>query len=1440
MVKRLPKDRGALSFKHFSSLTLVLRLLLALGVTGCAPFGNSRDPAVEKGPTYRQPHELCEGLKLDRSELDAPMARRLISCLNSNGSLKELALLVDRVSDSQLQEVVGFLNRNLLTDRTLLYEIDESFKTLREKQLLTPFFKSLGQVLAQDEWLSATFSLFRESLEKDDQNEFLRSLGQLGVGLDEPAFAKLLDYGRTVLESQAFHSMTLKFREANHPRDSRPGVRPSARDFRQLSNLLHHYLETGDEPGAVSSIERLLAAAAQGSLLGTLDDAVGRTESDLKKRVPEVASSFVVSMRDDGKIMGGITSLFHYLHAPVSCLNGAMLVPDGSIHLMREVSRLGNDAAIRFLTQRNMLTYIFASSYCKYSRELGKHYGALLDLSETSGMDGGLDLVRAFYRNSLGGLFADFMSDTGSGRGSEAEDQGRLKGILPVFSEWSERGLWDDVFYLITLPRDEDRSEVQAGLRFWTDPVATLGGKSIHSGIAGALARTSPEGFHRFLTSFRPLIESDQGILTPLLRDSWNAYHANDAHPSAMLMRRVLLAGSGNKAFLKAVFEISDLPQFKPVLRMSSEMAQDGRMEEVFASALSIFRHFAQQGKTRELHEAATLPIFIPKARHDLSADQVGFARIDELKHPPVSSSDPCRKLDMSFALSDVSSPHYNEQIQTFIACLNRDQDQAIGAWAMTFLAGEKGSTGETYFQKVVNILSKVQFPLKEGRDLISRISALLDDGRFSRIVGILPVLNSQSVTRLGIQVLRPWTTSGPKQIERFRRVANSVADATVREDLPELLSFLESVVSGSRRGQQPGPGQTGDRQSFDLAEIRNWIFEKECKSRNRNCPIDKRLREILQDYREGVNNWETLGGRARLVWGWRDFSPELEPLIKRLAGPSVVESLMRVMEYFKKGPNEPVTREHSFEIDDLVKWLYSHSTDHRLIQYRDFEAESPRVRLVNSLDRLELLIFNSDFIFWDTDLGLIPVEARINNGYRFLAILANAWGDESPEAWPKAAIHPYFLVKDRRTGKMRPRTLAEAFREMKRTLDLFDAIHAVLPAKYAARLFNIKQVLPVIEENLTGGQPGGLKVLRNLLYQIYMSNPADLLDDPIQGFHEQRRNTFSLVSGLVRVGMLRQVGQLIRQLPDPAALPAELSPEDQAEQKAMIDFHRALIHGATHPGTIPLLRKLLNGELSPGRGRSEAHGLLWKTFERIFAALEQPDPGGGPDQSAARLKKLAFYLIIEVEDLNLFSPLLETGSAILDEHAAYLATQTRQLDGILRSEEVPEILKNLYASGDQAGKRRLGTFITDYFGDSRSGGNLGSDLVGMVRVIDEDPQSHQAFVQLAERWAQVQASAEYRKLDWVSLGKDCLHFFEETPNGGRPATAVWMRRLLADQIRSPQSGPGASELEEWLTLATRKPDQISGVIDALAQWAENGQLEDFFQMARRSLLPVE
>ena len=1120
--------------------------------------------------------------------------------------------------------------------------------------------------------------------------------------------------------------------------------------------------------------------------------------------------------------------------------------------------------------------------------------------------------------NSLLYWLANFLADIGSSTDPAARTG--IHRLIPSLMEITSRDAWADLLLVATLPTPEHQQRMRASAQCLLKPRAELRKQSIYDVLMKVIPDNNFSDVFRLAVGVQNFVKDPEPLLEPSFRALRQALYVNDAHPFLGLIRQALSQATHEKVLYDAIFNVSTKPEFMDSIRLLSSMGKDGRLKELVGASVNLFHKFAEEAKKDlvilETAEPAPLALRHPWVRADLSKSPHRPITAETLWYSPN-----CGELDVSFSLDQTDSAAFDVQLNHYIQCQNGAGADNDVSNAIHFLSSQKAENGQSFLKYQIDQTKKLILtpddpanklnPL-EINSLLDSWMASIDDGRFFHFLDAVPywiapknasLVSSQAVDTSGVgQLIRPLLNVSKEVITRVRTDLNElekyVAQVIVQKDFPKLLRDMDDLLTPDLSVQAKGVSIQATAEvlppvlsSFDRNQIRKWVESKECghlsnESGVRYRQIEKRVDEILNEARSSITNWDLVQvsnekeASPRQSWDFKELKELLNPLFDKFADREkqsvphkwVLGAFLNFTGYFAMPPDgqyqsvEEKTRYH-YQPQYLLEWLYDRAIDYRLITYFYPGEDAPRVRLVNTLDLLELTLVNVDFV--------APFPVSKNMGLDFLSELADAWGDEPREMWPSEIQKQYpesgpeNNSRNIANSNQVPRTLIAAVEDIldrpgfpgldnlkKLTyqfvgLPVLPACHKDLPglqpdiqaqassgwvnalimsaaekAKIQRNLYNLWQVKEVLRETAANQ---GMKVLRDLFYEIKYSTP-EKYRTPKSG----DLNNLSVVLKTVRLGLLRQAGRLVQKF--------------EKTDPALRDFFQALVHSGTSPNMLPVVHEILNSD--------REHKLVWKIIQQIFDVIKPRESGEAAHSvDLANMKQMVFYFIAGANRIDEWVPshggrvhadlidglLWRTYESLKDYREFWIKPEVDLLGDVLTSKMLSSFARGFYeeTNPERIGRLRkqLSDFIKDMSGDR--GYSRVHNVLEIFKTIYENDRSRESLKEFRTSLDTVLGLDEYKKLELEQSFRPILRFFEE--RGGDENTPIRPQDiLLAEKLRnSLGSILKDHSLDQLLILERDNPESFYQLLETLSRLSTGDHtagLKNFFMMLRRSL----
>jgi hypothetical protein len=610
----------------------------------------------------------------------------------------------------------------------------------------------------------------------------------------------------------------------------------------------------------------------------------------------------------------------------------------------------------------------------------------------------------------------------------------------------------------------------------------------------------------------------------------------------------------------------------------------------------------------------------------------------------------------------------------------------------------------------------------------------------------------------------------------------------------------IQSVLAYGRTlwAQQPEPEVNALEDAISMDKVVQAVKNTECRHCT-SAQLNERALEVINDFNNSRNNWEAdpTTNRPYASYTNDEFKAALDPVLERLGNPAESapeETAMQALLDFMKARTS----------QDVSSWLMSRSQDYTLIGYRYPGQDNPVVKVVSTLDRYELVLIDADFAPLGEDYAL-----------KFVQAMAEAWGDEPDrKKWP-AQIQQWYPEGSGKT----PPTLKQAVASMRAELNEFalvkDApdlnVFGLNLQDIKRRIYNLGQVLPSLESSVPG-TPGlkdeGLELLRDLFWEIESSTPLAYRNDK-----GGARNNFQVMLGLARLGIFHHLGHELRKFRNS---PTELN-----------QLTDAFVQGAGSPQAAPVFATLL----SPASQRK----LVWALMDQVFAVLDGSSPPASDDPIvAARMKQLGAYVLADAANLQLVDGVLGVLPPILQQDTDFLIAHADLLGDVLRSARVSYLVR-AFGDDNSADTQSERALVKQIIGSALNDSTLGVDLLAVAKNVDADAAAKNSWDLFNSRLTALEATSDFKSLNLSQIETEILDYLSgKTPDASQSASRLIQYTAERLQSKGGLSHPG--DLEDYLILARDKPDDFNRVLETLGHYNDNGDIQNFLMLVRRSL----
>ncbi len=1042
------------------------------------------------GPDGLKDHEIQPIVShLNRSILDDK--KRLFEIESTYNSLVSQGILEESLGQ------VGELLKNEDFIASSIALLEEGFfssvpgsseNALMPDQELLQSLEEIGQVL--------TPQRIREAIE-------------LGILISEsPAFQELLDAfkmpSRHGMSTSDLVKEFYKYLQETHFYSCKEGNTLVRRDIK--ADLFEYFLHPAEDHLPFKLLDRVI-----GSDSADIRVRIPKLAALLSEILKDQNQKFDGSPGSQSSLFRDALHAFNILKSPVHCMIGGASVPSGTRHLISQLAGQSSSAAPEYIFRTGRLDLMALGPFCTYPTQspdqpktepkekpkanfgsnavttFNDRYQTLVELSKigiTTGSNSidlkpesamvtmaellktlhepqlpwkGCDQKKASHPGEtyhpLTTFFSNIMGDGVPGQGEG------LSHIIPVLVDFADRynrkdpalgrNVFANILLVLSSIDEPGRAMLSDAFRFLALPRNSLNHKNILDIFLQAVSRHSLTHMIGLVESLGKYVDVSEPVLGPALRTLRKAYYVNQVHPILDLVQKTLKESTQNGNFYGSLFLVSQNPKFKESIRLIASMSkkEDGRLNSLLGSLISLFHKFALQGSVPVLRDET--PEFPRVPRNTLTQKKltpVAIAR--NAISPEVDFNVPVECLQMNLDLSIASGNDYLSQLNLFLKCQG-DQNLEQAVEVLRKSQKEGGGSFFDYGVELVSDLTAGSFQSKLGLENINYLMKEFSTASsFNQLTHFLN-FGKLFISPPRLPILGPFfevtTSIYDHSREELQKTQSFIADQIEMPSFPILMAKTDDLFQEAKKIVD----KRSDFRKVDLKnrdaldrkleilnpDLRNKIrsavdqFECDVPEQDREARVDQIIRDSKEDLTANELVDDPVKGISSLQsWEFNSLNPFLDLVIHKITDPAQSEPQRKLLEGFKNVFKRFTKKSHvdprAFIGDAQVRpfytpeyfaqWLYKLSTDFQPIvifphgcleiiqdprggatckKGRYYVSPKPKVVLYNSLKRLERVLYEVSFP------GPIPPHRDL--GQDFPQELAEAWGDMSPENWP-------------------------------------------------------------------------------------------------------------------------------------------------------------------------------------------------------------------------------------------------------------------------------------------------------------------------------------------------------------------------------------------------------------------------------------------------------
>ncbi len=1069
------------------------RAVLLVLLAACS---NPLSGKTQKLQNFHSPNVNCNDLNFSSSNVTAQDIRALTHCLNSNHELEPLDQLLSEMTDADLNPFADLLNQAVHHQPKLLYVLKETYLRAKKSGQLQELEKTLSQLLADPKLNQSISKILQKNADALAAYVFNSDVDTQMSGVYALTHAKAFQrFGNETIDSPA------------------------------LSTIVTTSVEYVNAPDAVS-LTKLYRMLSENGVDKSWSEATRENEEE---RVQNLAHFFEWLFRD-GHYDTLANGVHRILSKPMVCFNGSREIVNPLSPVLKALSARGAKEATEYFNHDIKNLFLVAQGYCTFPYEVSKLIRLAEEASQVPGFQESYTIVRPLFNDPI---FLQFL-------GSRASAE-----FVKQVAFLSNQNFFGDLFTLVSILQRTPLTNNGVELAQLLDTV---------------LKTSSAAEARAVLDFLKPVLSKAEGYGSKVAKI---AYEITHGFPSVDFPINEKL----QKRLKASTVELLKKPSIPKTFDLAAYLIVSKKLDGILDQSLTYFSNLFNRGKFQLKDVAFSEP--------EVSALPVSKWLIQKSVFRPFIAQPTCGDFayDWNFTdYNDQNSAAYLKQIDAILLCVNPNQTFRL-AKDLIIYSIEHDAYG--FLLNTQKQAVNTAFSLDSSLAFLSLHDFLEVSASDSEVLRSYFELGSKTLNQtkqalLPKSELRKYLGAALEDPLTHRAMSEitDLAPLRSRSSLPTLdvakLTHLNAMVS---------------RQQI-LKDVKveaaiQAMFEEYCPSlsdEQRDCDIDSDqlalyikspsllYRQIAKEFLDSSQSWlhptqsEGLTHQKFAPTQVSDFEYHLNPTLHLLRGsPQAPRAILNAVNRITQDKMSvgKFLSERALKLT-LIPYIYQLPT-YPVTGKREFHHRI-RIRLVNDLDRLELIAINADF----KAFGLVA-----NMGMGFIREIGLAWGDVPEDQRPTSlSLHKdpsqvrtlkevqEFIVAEmskydkrmlQRLGDCDPRGRGRIRRFVASRLcnsEVFDL---------SARVFNLRFLLPLLTDELPkkDGGAGGLEFLRDLFYALYDGNSDaqrnsfadgvslsdDCMQDPLSfpaPLPHCQKDLLTVISRVTHLGLLHQAGMAV------------------------------------------------------------------------------------------------------------------------------------------------------------------------------------------------------------------------------------------------------------------------------------------------------------------------
>jgi hypothetical protein len=1083
--------------------------LILLFITGCTvnPFlDQNAKKDLPKIDNQTTANTECIKINLSEDKIDNENFKKLLSCLNNDGSLEPIVNFVKSLNENELKIIVSLFNEKILQSSKNQILAYDAIYTLEEQNLLKEILFQVSIVFKNEKFVKSFSRILKTVFYKDnkpDLNSFyalkillsktkdlnqalefflevlnLKSIKKINETLLKSSLTKTLDKDKLDFKEQVISLKKFLNYQYNRPYDSLKILFKEIESgflFNVISNYLKNYNRAYDEL--------------------VLDLQIYYLEEYLK----------ALYLNDNQKFLYTLNEFFYEnKNIPLSCFNGSVKPKNLNDLILDRVLSFNLSSQLENTISDEIFKLKLSSAFCEPAKSFNKLNFILSSFFEHKIankkllIEVGLDFLQALSLDGKNKVLDELLFNVLSEKNEYSYTNFSQKLLSDLLDD--NKKIFSNFFYFLNyLIKANKSQDIQDFISHLLKPRSELNGLSVYELFANKFQEISDENFVDFFVGLKDIYLNSDFNLTKLIELSLQSLQIDGVNNLVNYVLSLDFSNQSVQEKFKILLNTLENKNFNSALEHVSVMSQKGLLQEIALNSLKFLNP-----KVSSLSASFNKKIVKPKVfinqKYNRSTDDVDYFYLTEKeKNLNLSlKNNVCFDLDLTRKLFKIDS-NFSQDFDSFLECASFKNKSVSLNYSKT-LSFLKESNAKDIFKNLSLTFNTINFIPDLSQKLGDWIQSQDSIKFIKNFSDFFDSLNNNLGEYFIHKIFSFFKEISLKEKEVLLKISRNFLDYNSKNLAYKFFEIKNLFFNKEKSELKIYKPAFLLEQKPILEELKLKIIENELNSNPSNLKtLEALYNEKIYDYFYSVDpnqkvkrfdkeNFEKLKGNALFV---------IENLLKNDA--LALKNFLSI--FLKVGREFP-------DLKFISGWVERAALSLNVISYypegSDPYLDKPKTMLFNDLDMIELVAINADFSLKEIEQPFAVFIENPNTNYavKYFTLLAQAQNLDDYLNQIEADTKKFQKLVSKKSAKK------------------------VVKKEIVRRLYNLSQVSKVLakmHQRKFSKTLSDLNFIQEFCKLILNATPLKFQND----YRKEVNSTYILVK-LAQTGFYRNIGRLL------------------------------------------------------------------------------------------------------------------------------------------------------------------------------------------------------------------------------------------------------------------------------------------------------------------------